>query len=231
MMFSLLFIYMSCNVDEQIDSNDEQIESVNQDDMPNYKQIAQYIIGVEDQTSSKSLNKENNNGNGVYFVPFISNDKTNWTLAWLVPNTSLVMYVEYPQNGNDRLLIFSGEEMMVNWSTQEPRLFMVDLADGIVKYSNWCDENKLGFYHFNGKSTWYPIDINGDGETDIYGWNASTLDKNFNIVLKTTLTDSQISDTWIYPVQGECRSATENVEFNYHSQSRNGAFTETATFN
>ena len=111
-----------------------QSESEFANEMSNSKLIAKYIKGEEDQMSGKELSNGDNNGNGVYFVPFISNAREYWTLAWPVPNTSLVMYVEYPQDGNDRLLMFSGEEMMINWTSQEPRLFIVDLADGIVKY-------------------------------------------------------------------------------------------------
>jgi len=207
-----------------------QSESEVANEVPDFKLINEFVKGKVDQMSSKGSSKDDNNGNGVYFVPFISNAFPHEMLAWPVPDTSLVMYLEYPQDGNDRLLIFSGEEMMINWTSQEPRLFIVDLADGIVKYSNWCDENKTGFYHINGKSTWFPVDIDGDGETDIYGWNLNTLDKNFNLKLKTTLTDSQISDTWVWPVQGDCRIATEEVKFSYKSSLSNGIFTESATF-
>jgi hypothetical protein len=216
-----LFVCMSCST--------EGTEIMEQDDLSKYKEVNDFFKAQQSNPANE-LHRGGNNGNGVYFVPFISEAIEEWTLAWLVPNTSLVMYLEYPQNGEDRLLIFSGEEMMLNWTSQEPRLFMVDLNDGIVKYSNWCDENKTGFYHINGKSTWYPVDLDGDGETDIYGWNETTTGKNFNWRVKTTLTDSQISDTWVYPVQGVCRTATEEVAFDFKGQSRNGIDTESATF-
>jgi hypothetical protein len=216
-----LLVCMSCST--------EETEIMDQEDLSKFKEVNDFFK-AQQANSANELHRGGNNGNGVYFVPFISDAFEEWTLAWPVPNTSLVMYLEYPQNGEDRLLIYSGEEMMLNWTSQEPRVFMVDLNDGIVKYSNWCDENKTGFFHINGKSTWYPIDLDGDGETDIYGWNLGTLGKNFNMKVKTTVTDSQITDTWIYPVQGDCRTATEELEFTYKSNVSNGAFTETATF-
>lgn len=218
MVMALLFI--GCQKDDIGSANQEELTGID------FKEITEFILDQQGNLNSKGLN----NGNGIYFVPFISNATENWTLVQQVPNTSLLSFLEYPQEGEDRLIIFSGDEMMVNWTTQEPRLFMTDLNDGIVKYSNWCDENKTGFYHINGKSTWFPVDLNGDGETDIYGWDTTTLDKNFNMKVKTTLTDSQISDTWVFPVQGDCRAATEEVEFSYQAKLSNGTFTESATF-
>lgn len=226
-LFLVILFTLGCT-----SSDDEpQIQGLDQNNNSpmEFSKIMDYIKN-NDNSDNGALNKGENNGNGVYFVPFISGAFTEWTLTWDVPNTNLVMLLEYPQDGNDRLLIFSGEEMMINWTSQEPRIFITDYADGKVKYSNWCDENKTGFYHINGKSTWSPVDIDGDGKTDIYAWNLSTLGKNFNMKVKTTLTDSQISDTWVWPVQGECREATEKVEFTYKGSLSNGRFTESATF-
>lgn len=216
-----LLVCMSCSK--------EETEIMIQEDLSKFKEVNDFFKSQQNNSGNK-LKKGSNSGNGVYLVPFISDTFEEWTLAYLVPNTSLVMYLEYPQNGEDRLLIFSGEEMMVNWTSEEPRVFMVDYNDGIVKYSNWCDENKTGFYHMNGKSTWYPVDIDGDGETDIYSWNPTTLGKNFNWRVKTTVTDSQLSNTWVYPVQGDCRTATEEVAFNFVGQIKNGIYTESASF-
>ena len=224
-MLLALIVCVSC-------SEDEQIENLNQDAQSalSFEQISDFIIERGNQTSKNSLNKGESNGNGVYFVPFISNSRTEWMLFWDLPDSNLFMVLEYPQDGEDRLLIFNEEEMMINWTVEGPRIFITDYDDGIVKYSNWCDENKTGFYHINGKSTYNPIDINGDGEIDIYGWNPGTLGKNFNMKVKTTMTDSQITGSWEWPVQGNCKEATEEVEFNYVGKLSNGKYTQSATF-
>lgn len=216
-----LLVCMSCSK--------EETEIIGQEDLSKYEEIITFFKERHDNPTNE-FNRGGNNSNGVYFVPFISGAIEGATIEFIIPNTSLLAILEYPQNGEDRFMIFSEEEMMINWSSQEPRLFMVDLNDGIVKYSNWCDDNKTGFFHMNGKSTWFPIDIDGDGETDIYGWDENTLGKNFNWRVKTTLTDSQISDTWVYPVQGDCITATEEVGFDFHGQIKNGIYTESATF-
>jgi hypothetical protein len=215
-----LLVCMSCS--------QEETEIMSQEDLSKYEGIIEFFKDQQGNPTNE-FNRGGNKGNGVYFVPFISGAIEEFTLSFIIPNTNLLAILEYPQNGEDRLLIFSGEEMMINWTSQEPRLFIVDLNNGIVKYSNWCDENKTGFFHMNGKSTWYPFDIDGDGETDIYGWNEATLGKNFNIRIKTTLTDSQLSYNWEYPVQGDCRIATEEVTLYFNGQLKNGIYTESAT--
>jgi len=224
MLPMLLFVCMSC-------SKDEPIETVNQDEFLKYKDITEFILN-QNANSANDLKRGDNNGNGVFFVSAFSDAFPGTTWAFGIPGTNSVVYIDDPSDGRDRAIVMSDTEMMLNWNIQDPRLFVVDFNDGLVKYSNWCDENKKGLYQIRGKVGYTPYDLDGDGEYDIYAYNFNPAnnDKNGVLHIKAEMNDSQVSDPFIYPQQGNCRTATEDVKMNYLSRSANGVLTTEVTF-
>lgn len=164
------------------------------------------------------------NRNGVYFVPIYSNDirpHVSWFMVWPVPDTSFMMWATLPKDGEDRAIVFSENEMMVNLTTQGPPVALRDLANGNrIKYANWCEENKTGLLKVRGKTTYNAIDQDNDGTIDLYHWGpnaqGTVLDKNFIMHVKSALTN-------------KCTDPTEMVDLNLILQVQNGRLRETAT--
>ena len=219
-------------------SNDElQIEAqfgneMSQIDFEKIYNVIDFERAIEEKNSinSKPSSENGNNGNGVFFVPFYSNylGGNIWYAVLQIPETSLFIFIDFPQDGDDRAIVFSEDEMMVNFTSQGPRMFIRDAAQGWkVVYSNWCDENKTGLYKIRGRTTYIPVDQNNDGVVDFYWWGPNAqgteLDKNFLIHIKSALTNSH---SW--SPEG-CIEPTENVDLSYTIQAQNGRLRETAT--
>jgi hypothetical protein len=190
------------------------------------------VIDFEKEIAKKNgLNSKSSgeNGNGVYIVPFYSNNLNGntWFAIFQIPETSLFIFIDFPQDGDDRAIVFSEDEMMVNFSSQGPRMFIRDAAQGWkIVYSNWCDENKTGLYQMRGRTTYIPVDQDNDGTIDFYWWGpnapGTVVDKNFIMHIKSTLTDA-------HSFNGNCPATTEEVDLNYVLQLQNGRLRESGS--
>ncbi|WP_282124554.1 hypothetical protein [Algibacter mikhailovii] len=149
------------------------------------------------------------------------------TGSFLIPETDLLMVYEYPLEGQDRIHV-NGDWGHAKWNIKKPRVFIADRSTGkfIVKYSNWCEENRTGFFKenlhglINDKR-----DINGDGQIDIWRIGVGpevNPDSHGNVHVKTTLTDGQNSQPGVYPINGDCRESTTVVDFDMQGMVKNG---------
>lgn len=144
--------------------------------------------------------------------------------AFRIPNSDLVYVYDYPINGEDRIHV-QGDWGHMTWNDKEPKVFIYDLNTGLTVYSNWCEENRTGFFQENLSGLIDEYDFSGDGETDVWrigvGPNHNP-DSHGEVHIKTTLTDGQISQPWVWPVQGECKEATTEVNFDVIGWVKNG---------
>lgn len=168
--------------------------------------------------NSKASNEADNRG--VYFVPIYSNDVrpgVRWYIPWPIPNTNLDMIVFFPQNGDDRALVFSENEFMANYNIQGPTVYIWDNDINAIKYSNFCDDNKTGIYSMRWKAEYLAIDQDRDGVNDIYLWGQpwQSTNKNGRMHVKTTLTNT-------HSFSGNCPTPTEEVDFSFVLQTHNG---------
>ena len=169
--------------------------------------------------NDNAFGKSDNNGNGVYIVPFYSDDG-RWRAFFPITDTRY-MVLEFPQNGEDRALVFSETEMMVNFTSHDPRLYIVDLVEEAIIYDNWCDPDSSGLYKARIITTYIPVDRDGDGVIDFYWWGpnapGTVMDKNGIFHVKATLT------------AGPCNVDGEPVAFSYTIQAKNGRQVITTT--
>ena len=209
-------------------SDDElQIENEVANEMSalDFERVHDMIQLENAKLSSKSTSKSKNNGNGVYSVPFYSNNLGRNIWYAFLPiqdenqNLTHWLVIDFPQNGDDRAIVFSETEMMVNYTSHGPRMYIFEPGVGVV-YSNWCDENKKGIYTIRGRTTYIPVDQDSDGVVDYYWWGpnapGTVTDKNFLIHVKSALTD-----TFPFSQEG-CIDPTESVDFSYNYQAQNG---------
>lgn len=212
------FVFVSCSDDEQFESPDQ---SKSQDVITanEFNNMIDAINLADSNLNSKTSTKDKNE-NGVYLVPIYSNDVrpwATWYIPWDIPNSTLTVFVDFPQNGDDRALVFSENEFMANYTIQGPTVLVMDRATGNVMYSNYCDDSKSGVYSMRAKAEYLAIDQDGDGVTDIYLWGQpwQTVDKNFRMFVKTTLTDA-------HSFSGDCPNSTKEVDFSFTLQIQSG---------
>ena len=203
-------------------SDDEStLENIKKDDIINteYSKIIDRI-NVRYNSDNRTLNKSTNNGKGVKHVAFYSDGEGFWVAEFPILNENgfitQVVVIQFPQNGEDRALVFNETEMMVNFTSHNPRLFIFDFSKGVVTYDNWCEEETTGLFKGRGKTEYasYPDDPN------VYWWGPYAPvegSDNYIFHIKATLT----SDV--------CNVDGEPVEFSYTYQGQNGKIRQTSS--
>ena len=129
-------------------------------------------------------------------------------------------------NGEDRIHVM-GDYGKYVWNIKQPRVFIVDFSTGVglVKYSNWCEGNRSGFFKLNQSGLVSQYDVDEDGQIDIWEIDSFHPESNGLGHLKTTLTDAQNSLPNVYPTQGDCREATTEINFDVKGFIKNGVIT------
>jgi hypothetical protein len=215
-----LFVCLSC-------SKDEPIEIVNQDEMSalEFERVPFMIQAENAKLNDNSLRKSENNGNGVYIVPFYSDDG-RWYAEFPIydqdQNLTHAIIIDFPPNGEDRALVFSETEMMVNFTSHGPRILIYEFGVGYTYYNYCYEDNRDGIYKGRGKTEYIPVDRDGDGNIDFYYWGpyaGTTADKNYIFHFKSTLTSTS----------AECGDST--IDFSYTYQSANGKLRITSSLN
>ncbi|GGZ85758.1 hypothetical protein [Algibacter mikhailovii] len=183
--------------------------------------------------NSKSTHKKSTNKDEKPFWTFVYSSNANTTPARIfgafwIPDTDLVMVYDYPVDGQDRIHV-NGDWGHAKWNIKQPRVLIADRSTGVLKlkYSNWCEENRTGFFKenlhglINDKR-----DIDGDGQIDLWriGVGPTTNPDAHGIVhVKTTLTDGQNTPppgTRLF--MGDCKDATTEVHFDMQGMVKNG---------
>ena len=220
-----LFVCLSCSKDEPIENVEQSI-------------LQEDISVIENSTFFDFIMTSNNSDNNVTYKnsedkrtkPYWSAEYSNFfneqgriTARFRIPDTDLLIIYDYPINGEDRIHI-NGEYGHITWNIKEPKVFAVDLSTGLVIYSNWCEENRTGFFQetFSGKV--FEQDLSGDGEIDVWQLRACHEGSKVNVHIKTTLTDSQISRPWEWPNQGECKETTTEIDFDFQLKVKNNIY-------
>lgn len=214
--FAMVFIF-GCT-----SSDDEAIlESVKKDNIVNME-YSKIIDHFNDRYNSDNhtLNKSANNGKGVKHVAFYSDGADTWWAEFPILDENGIMtqvvVIQFPQNGEDRALVFNETEMMVNFISHHPRLFIFDFARWEVIYDNMCEEETSGLYKGRGKTEYasYP------GDPNVYWWGPYAGvegSDNYIFHIKATLTP------------GECNRDGEPVAFSYTYQGQNGKIRQTSS--
>ena len=226
-----LLIIASCQ-SENDDGFDSKSTSANEMSAPDYQKI--YDMGYlgNAKLNDDNLFKRGNNGNGVKSVAFYSNAGLWWAEFPIYDKGGALTHLliaDFPQNGEDRALVFSEDQMMANFNSRGPRMFLVELGVGIT-HSNHCVEDRNGFYKAKAKTTYNGYDLSdpSDGIIDLYHWGpnaeGTVIDKNFIFHIKSTLTDAHSWDPFI-----GCPDPTESIEFSYTLQSSNGKIRQTSS--
>jgi hypothetical protein len=210
----LLMVSCQSESDDGMDSKSTFANEIPSHDIERFMEI----IG-NTKSNDNALNKSGNNGNGVHIVPFYSDDGRWW--AFFPITDTRYMVLDFPQNGEDRALVFSETEMMVNFTSHDPRLYIIDFATGEILHDNWCDPDRSGLYKARIITTYIPVDRDGDGVIDFYWWGpnapGTVMDKNGIFHVKATLT------------AGPCNVDGEPVAFSYTIQAKNGRQVITTT--
>ena len=176
----------------------------------------------ENGAQSRSSGENGNNGNGVKIVAFYSNGGF-WTAQFPIfdkdGNLTHFLEIAFPQNGEDRALVFSETQMMVNFTSHDPQMYLVDLGTGQA-YSNWCEVDRSGLYKGRGK-TEYAIKPDNP---DVYWWGPNAPvegSDNYIFHIKATLS----------PIVGRfCDTdLTESIDFSYTYQGQNGKIRQTSS--
>lgn len=218
-----LLVCMSCSKDGLQVEN----EVANEMYLPDYQNTIDRIQmeiakSNENGAQSRSSGENENNGNGVKIVAFYSNGGF-WTAQFPVfdkdGNLTHFFEIAFPQNGEDRALVFNDTEMMVNFTSHDPQMYLVDLRDGQV-YSNWCEEDRSGIYTARGKTGYASL----PGNPDVYWWgpnSPTTGDDNYIFHIKATLSPifGSLCDT----------DLTESIDFSYTFQGQNGEIRQTSS--
>ncbi len=228
LFITALFIFGCTSSDDGFDS---ESSSVNEMSAPDYQKIYDMRYLGNAKLNDDNLFKGVNNGNGAISVAFYSNTGLWWAVFPIFDkdgNQTHDLWVDFPQNGEDRALVFSETEMMVNFNSHGPRMFLVEFGVGIT-HSNHCDEDRNGTYKGRVKTTYNGYDLSepSDGIIDLYHWGPNALgtvmDKNFIFHIKSTLTDAHSFDPDL------CPDPTESIEFSYTFQSANGKIRQTSS--
>lgn len=223
LLLTVLFILGCTSSDEEpfLESN-KQNETANMNDSNRMEYLKKMFT-----TQDELLKKGTNNGNGVQWVlqysgsPYYPGFQANI----VIPNTMMVMFIDYPLVGDDVAKI-QGEWMMTNWNLTEPRVFIADFSNGLgeVVFSNWCDEVRTGKSHQNSRVKYDVVDLDGINGPDYYFYNPYDKDSDVSAHLETTLTDAQLYEPGAFPIQDDCRTPTERVDLRYSVKIKNGVW-------
>lgn len=186
------------------------------------------IQQVTIKLNENALFKNENNGNGVKIVAFYSDDGF-WLADFPIYNkrgeTTQILTIAFPQDGVDKALVFSETDMMVHFTSHDPRLYIWDTETSAVVYSNWCEEDRSGLYNGRGKTGY----VNPNWEQKAFFWGPFAPlegDDNYIFNIKATL----------YPVSGKiyepgvvCKYSplSESVAISYTFQGQNGKIRQT----
>lgn len=217
LFITALFIFGCTSSDDDFDSETTFANENRSNEINIFMEIIENA-----KSNDNALNKREYNGNGVYIVPFYSDspEGSEWFAFFPMSESeteSVYMILEFPRNGEDRALVFSETEMMANFTSHDPRLFIIDFATGEILYDNWCDPDRSGLYKGRMKTTYVGRDLYApfDGVIDNYWWgpdngSGTTQDKNGIFHVKATLT------------AGPCNVDGEPIAFSYTLQVKNG---------
>ena len=108
-----------------------------------------------------------------------------------IPNTHMLMIINYPI---ESLNMTQSKEvkLSINRELSGPRVFIVDTTNGLIKYSNWCDEFRTGSSSQNNRFKLIGKDVDGDGITDFYTYDLHHIDSDLTGAGETTLTNTQV---------------------------------------
>ena len=225
--FLVLFVFQSCE--------SEQLETFDKIEQDPYSlqlspEVVDYIINVHKSQGDRSnLKNAGNSDNKPFFVSQYSDFFGDYMVfaPGMIPNTNLLVLINYPTNGEDRALI-NGEWIMANWGGQGPTVLLVDLSDDIPKlvYSNWCEDDKSGYFHLRSRAKLVEWDLDGDGMTDVWRWTNFDEETKWNFNGKTTLTDGLIDlpviGSGVPPIPADCMDATTEVDLKINGRNKNG---------
>ncbi|MGB5420105.1 hypothetical protein [Algibacter sp.] len=235
MLLAVLFVAVSCSKDEPIESVEQTILP---DEILKSEVINAYAFNkinafdfIKSQPLNSTLNKKSGDKDAKPFWTSVYsnffNEQGYVTSQIFIEGTPLLMIWDYPINGEDRIHVMGDYGKHV-WNIKQPKVFIVDFSTGVglVKYSNWCEENRTGFFKQSISGLIDKIDLDGDGEIDIWPIDSFHPESNGFGHIKTTLTDAQNSLPNEYPVQGEnCRESTTEINFDVKGFIKNGVIT------
>lgn len=104
--------------------------------------------------------KSENNGNGVYIVPFYSNNLigsiwfTELSIYDKNQNLTQVFLIDFHKMVKIEPSCLVNLKMMVNFISDDPRMFIYDIGAGKITYSNWCDDHRSGLYKGRASTAW-----------------------------------------------------------------------------
>jgi len=227
LFITALFIFGCTSSDDDFDS---ESSSANETSQLEYERVPFMVQSENAKLNDNSLRKSENknNGNGVYIVPFYS-DNPGWFAEFPIEDQdgklTHVLVIDFPLNGEDRALVFSETEMMVNFNSQGPVMYIYELGVGVT-YHSYC-KVRDGFYKGRIKTTYIGRDYYEpfDGVIDNYWWGPGTkdepvptvTDKNGRFHVKATLSSTS----------GSCGDST--IDFSYTYQIANGKITQTSS--
>jgi len=222
LFITALFIYGCTSSDDDIEMQSFQNENIQIEGVQEFRDVV-----LESLYPNGSLNKINGDEKNKPFRTFeYSNyydaeNEINIAGAWRLPGTSLLIRWHYPQEG-DRMTV-NGDIGHINWNIREPIVYIVDLADGLVKYSNWCEDERSGFFKENlsGKVQFINVDKDGkwvygdgnDGPYDVYRISPFEEDAYYYSHITTVLTDAQFNEPYYWPNEDDCNMATREVKY------------------
>jgi len=225
-LFVSILVLLACASSEN-DFYSESLSTIEQP-VPFTMKFHDLIQQVTVKLNDNALFKNENNGNGIKIVAFYLDDGF-WLADFPIYNkrgeTTQILTIAFPQDGVDRALLFSETDMMVNFTSQDPRLFIWDTATKAVVYSNWCEEDRSGFYKGRGKTGY----VNPDWTPKAFFWGPFAPvqgDDNYIFNIKATL----------YPASGKieehgmvCKYSplSESVAISYTFQGQNGRIRQT----
>ena len=113
--------------------DEPEMQSVNQNEISQteYSKIVDHFDdtynSINNTPNNSALYKSENNGNGVYIVPFYSDspEDSEWFAFFPMSESateSVYMLLEFPRNGEDKALVFSETEMMANFTSHDPQV-------------------------------------------------------------------------------------------------------------
>jgi len=217
MLLMLLFVALSCSKDQPIELVEQTLLK---DDVPKFKPINNYDFSEVYKPKSNDLsNKKERN----FWTNVWSNFYTQGDIIGVIPilGTDLYFVWEYPLEGQQDRIQIKGDYGHYKWNTKQPKVFIFNNSTGLVTYSNWCEENRTGFFKENLKGLVIESDEDEDGQTDI--WRISPFHPESNGIghIKTTLTDGQLNVP-VYPGQEDCSDPTTEINFEVLGIIKNG---------
>lgn len=231
LLFATILILSACTSSEDeiemqgIHKNELDQDELDQDELERVPFMWQ---ALNSNLNDTNLFKSENNEKGVKIVAFYSN-AGNWYGDFPIydENGILIQFLTilFPQNGVDRALVFNETDMMVNFTSHDPKMFIWNVSTGLVVYSNWCEDDRNGLYKGRGKTGY----INPEWAPEAYFWGPFAPvegDDNYNFMIKGTLYPAS---GYIYEPGGVCKyfPTSESVEINYMLVGQNGKIKQT----